>query len=322
MCDTYNCDYLKHSTFRFNSIDFQLNTKFPSQFCVLVSRTGAKVKQVANQYGVGKHSSDWRDAIADSGVDAVFIATPNSLHAPIAIAAAEAGKHVFVEKPMAVNADELETLRDAVERAGVQCVCGFNRRYAPAAQRLKAFVDARREPKSVLYRCNAGLIPPGHFMHPAEEGGGLIAGEACHFFDFCNWLLGADPVDVSAVSVGYQGQHFVGTDNLSTVIAYSDGSIATVVYTTMGDTRLAKERVEVFSGGACAVLDDYKAVNVYGAKDAGWSGGQDKGHRAMLSAFGDALIAGEPFECGFDVGYASHWLTFRAMAAARGQDPA
>lgn len=286
---------------------------------MLVSRTGAKVKQLAGQYGVSKYVSDWREAMADDVIDAVFIATPNSLHAPITVAAAEAGKHVFVEKPMAVNPEELEAVREAVAKAGIRFTCGFNRRFAPASGPLKAFVEARREPKSVLYRCNVGLIPPGHFMHPPEEGGGLITGEACHFFDYCTWLLGAEPLHVSAASIAYDGQHFVGADNLSSVVTYSDGSTATVVYTTMGDTRLAKERVEVYCGGACAVLDDYTATTIYGAKDSGWSGSQDKGHRATLDAFACALIGDNDLPCGLDEAYASHRLTFEAIAAARQQ---
>lgn len=283
---------------------------------MLVSRSGPKVRQLAEQYGVPRYGTEYEEALADPEIDLVIIAAPNSLHGPITMAAARAGKDVLVEKPLAVNAEEMNRIAEVLQEHSVRVMCGFNRRFAAASVGLKRFVDGRKEPKSVLYRCNVGLVPPGHFMHPPEEGG-LVVGEACHFFDYCTWLIGADPVSVASASISYDGAHFVGSDNISSVVRYADGSTATVVYTTMGSVQLPKERIEVYCGGACAVLDDFTALRFFGASDKPWSGTQDKGHRAMLTAVGEALRADREMPIGFDASCLSHMLTFRAQEAAR-----
>lgn len=283
----------------------------------LVSGTGAKVQELASQFGVKKHGTDYREALADDAIDCLVVASPNGTHGPITIDAAKAGKDVFVEKPMAVNREELEAVRSAVEASGIRCACGFNRRYAPASVALKAFTSTRKKPYTIFYRCNVGLTPPGHVMHPLEEGGGLIMGEACHFFDYCNWLTGAEPISVSAFMPTYDGAQFVATDNMSALVKYADGSVATIVYTTMGDTSLPKERVEVYTGGAVGLLDDYTSVSFYGAKDKGWSGAQDKGHKALMKEVGRALSAGEDLPIGFDASYLSHVLSLNALESVR-----
>ncbi|MDZ4859817.1 MAG: bi-domain-containing oxidoreductase [Candidatus Hydrogenedentes bacterium] len=284
---------------------------------MLISRSGPKVKQLAEHYGVVNYGTEYEEALNRSDIDLVLIATPNSLHAPIALAAAKSGKDVIVEKPMAVNRRELDDLYAALQQHPVRFACAFNRRFAPASIGLKQFADACAGPKSVVYRCNAGLLPPGHFMHPPEEGGGLVVGEACHFYDYCAWLIGSVAVNVASASVSYEGQQFVGTDNISSVVRFADGSTATVIYTTMGNAKLPKERVEMYAGGACAVVDDYTSLQFYGASGKAWNGAQDKGHRAMLSAIVDAFRADSDLPIGLDASYTSHVLTFAALESAR-----
>ena len=282
-----------------------------------ISGTGAKVQELANQYSVANHGTDYYEALADPNIDCLLVAAPNSLHAPITIDAAKAGKDLLVEKPMAVNREELESVYAAVKESGVRYACAFNRRFAPASERLKAFMEKRHAPYNITYRCNVGLTPAGHMMHPPEEGGGLIVGEACHFFDYCTWLVDAKPVSVSAVMPSYSGEDFVANDNMSAIIKYEDGSVATIVYTTMGHTSLNKERVEVFAGGAAAVLDDYTALTFQGANEKGWTGTQDKGHKAIVRLFGESLAAGDDLPVGLEASYLSHKLTFDALESAR-----
>jgi predicted dehydrogenase/threonine dehydrogenase-like Zn-dependent dehydrogenase len=284
---------------------------------MLVSQRGTTVKQLSELHGVKKTSCDYRDALADPEIDLVVIATPNSTHAQIAIDAASAGKAVLVEKPMAIDEEELARVNEAVNAAGIPFACGFNRRFAPASAALRRFCEEKSEPKVILYRCNAGLIRPGHPMHPEKEGGGLVVGEACHFFDYCTWLIGSQPVSISASTVSYDGQHFVATDNLSSIVKYADGSTATIVYTTVGYSSLEKERIEVFAGGGSAVLDDFTRVSLHGHEGKDWSGSQDKGHRAMMAAIGDALTKGNPMPIGLAASSLSHQLTFEAKNAAR-----
>ena len=284
---------------------------------MIVSQRGTTVKQLAEQYKVAKSACDYREAIADPDIDLIVIATPNSMHAEISTAAAIAGKAVLVEKPMAISDGELEFVYATAKAAGAPFACGFNRRFAPASLPLKKFCEEKHEPKSIFYRCNAGLIRPGHPMHASSEGGGLVVGEACHFFDYCAWLVGAAPVSVTAESIAYTGQHFVGTDNLSSVVKFADGSIATILYTTVGTGYLGKERVELFAGGAAAVLDDFTSLTFYGYKGDDWKGAQDKGHKAMLHAMVNALTSGGALPIGLEESYLSHHLTFQAMASAR-----
>lgn len=283
----------------------------------LISGTGSNVKELAAQYGVAHSGTDYRDALADPSIDCLLVATPNSLHGPMAIDAAKAGKDLFVEKPMAVNPEELEEVYRALKDSGVRYACGFNRRFAPASERLKAFIDARQPPYNILYRCNAGLIRPGHMMHPPEEGGGLIVGEACHLFDYCTWLVGKHPIRVTASVPSYGGELFVAGDNLSAIVKYEDGSIATIIYTTMGHDDLRKERVEAYAAGAAAVMDDYSSLTFHGVNEKGWSGRQDKGHKALIRLLGEALTAGKDMPIGLEASYLSHVLTFKAMESAR-----
>ncbi|MCC6145827.1 MAG: bi-domain-containing oxidoreductase [Candidatus Hydrogenedentes bacterium] len=287
------------------------------EIAMLVSHTGAKVQQLAQQYGIERYATDYQEALADPNIDLLIVATPHSLHGQISKDAAKAGKDLIVEKPMAVNAEELEEVYAALRDAGVRYACGFNRRFAPAAIELKKLRDAQSGPCTVVYRANVGLVPPGSWMHAPEEGGGRIVGEACHFYDFCNWLVGAAPLSVSSSAVSYTGDQFVGTDNLSSIVKYADGSTAMVIYSTMGHTGLEKERVEFFAGGKAAVLNDFKALAIHGTA-GGWSASAiDKGHGNFMSAIAQAMSAGEDLPIGLEASYQSHRLMFAAMEAAR-----
>lgn len=284
---------------------------------MLVGHTGAKVNQLAEQFGGAPCSTDYQDALKDPAIDLVLIATPHRLHAQIIVDAAAAGKDMLVEKPMAVNPDELDEVYRAVSESGVRFSVGFNRRFAPASTRLQEWLKDRREPVSIVYRANVGLVPPDTPMHAPEEGGGRIVGEACHFFDYCAWLAGAPAISVAASTVSYSGDRFSGGDNLSSIVKFADGSTATIVYCTMGHGGLSKERIEVFCGGVAALVDDFKALAVHGRRTGAWEGRQDKGHRGYMAAVAEAMTTGAPLPIGLDESHASHRLTFAAMEAAR-----
>jgi polar amino acid transport system substrate-binding protein len=296
---------------------FKKSTAF--EFASFISGTAATVHGLAQQYGVRHCGTDYREVLAMEDVQLLVVATPNSLHGPIAIDAARAGagKDILVEKPMAVDSDELEAVYEAVRESAIRYACAFNRRYAPASERLKDFVDARKDPAMITYRCNAGLIPRGHMMHPPEEGGGLIVGEACHFFDYCLWLTGARALSVSAAMLSYDGDRFVATDNMAAVVKFDDGSVASIIYSTMGSVQLSKERVEVFSGGACAVLDDFSSLTFHSAKMNNWAGRQDKGHKTLVKTIGEALCQGKEMPIGLEASYRAHALTFKALESMR-----
>lgn len=264
----------------------------------VVARTGSKAKQAADRFGAHNCGTDYDEALSLKGVDAVVIATRHNLHAEMCLAAAKKGKHIFVEKPMALTVAECEAICDAVADAGVLLTVGFNRRFSALAQAAKASLENAHGPKTVLYRCNAGALPQGHWAADPVEGGGRILGEAVHFFDFCCWLLDADPVSVKATRIDSadagtdparglkQCAPVIATDNLSTTLRFPDGSIATILYTCLGNTAMGKERIEVFANGGGLVLDDYKSIRFHGlpGKDISLRA-EDKGQKALLAHF-------------------------------------
>jgi polar amino acid transport system substrate-binding protein len=196
-----------------------------------------------------------------------------------------AGRHMFVEKPMALTIAEGEAMVGAAAEAGVLLTVGFNRRMAPTALALKAALDGVDGPINMLFRVNAGAIPASHWLNDPLEGGGRLLGEGVHFIDFICGMIGADPAAVSAQGSA-DGQEF------SIVMRFADDSLGTVIYTALGDPTFPKERVEAYAGGGVAVLDDFKTVMFHGMRGESVKGGQDKGHRALLDNFG-AAIKGE-----------------------------
>jgi predicted dehydrogenase/threonine dehydrogenase-like Zn-dependent dehydrogenase len=246
---------------------------------------GASAAQAAEKVGARLATTDLDAARAAGDVDAVLIATRHDLHAGQAIAAANAGKHVFVEKPLALTVADCEAVLDAARAAGVLVAVGFNRRLAPTAVALKAALDAVGGPKTLTFRVNAGPLPPTHWLNDPAVGGGRLIGEGVHFIDFICGMTGSSPVSVSAQASG-DGQDWV------VAMRFPGGSLGTVIYTARGDPAFPKERVEAFAGGGVAVLDDFKTLTFSGMVGGRVKGGQDKGHRALLDNFG-AAVRGE-----------------------------
>lgn len=252
----------------------------------VVSGTGSNSMNIATQYGADYTSTNLVDVLADPEVDVVLIATRHHLHAQQTIAAAQAGKAIFLEKPMALHPAELTEVAAVLRQTGVPFMVGFNRRFSPAAQRAIALLRNRNHPLMMSYRVNAGYLPPDHWTLGAE-GGGRMIGEACHMFDLFQALVGnAKVTDVCTLAAQPAADHLSGADNVATTVRYSDGSVATLLYTALGAVDYPKEQVEIYSDGKVFVLDDFKALRVYGAKVAGWQNAvADKGHLAELEAF-------------------------------------
>jgi threonine dehydrogenase-like Zn-dependent dehydrogenase len=194
----------------------------------LASRTGLSIRDLAAKYNVPRVTTDPEDILQDPDIDAVLIATRHNLHAPLAISAARAGKHVFVEKPMGLTTEECDRVAAAVQENGVLLAVGFNRRFSPHARTMKAVLDRARGPKAVVYRVNAGPLPADHWLHDLREGGGRLIGEGVHFFDFARWVIGADPASVSADAVITPSGP--DPDNILANVRYTDGSVATIAY--------------------------------------------------------------------------------------------
>jgi predicted dehydrogenase len=256
--------------------------------------TGASARHAGEKFGFRYCTTETQQILADAAVQAVVIATRHHLHARQVTAALHAGKHVFVEKPLAISESELdEVLAAAQHNAGILMV-GFNRRFAPLAGRLKKFFAPVREPLLVHYRANAGRIPAEHWTQHPEQGGRIV-GEACHFVDFAGWLIGENPVSVTAESLPQGGAH--PPDNVILTLRYPNGSLAVVHYIASGDRRLGKERVEVHGGGRSGVLEDFRRLELCGGErrvvERSWLS-QDKGHSAECEAFVRAVQQGGP----------------------------
>lgn len=252
------------------------------------SATGVRAKALADKYGFGFCASGADDILSDPDTGCVFILTRHDSHAGLAAAALRAGKHVFVEKPLAMTTAELDEVSAALSASDRVLMVGFNRRYAPHALRMKAFFATRAQPAAVLYRANVGYRPPEHWLHDARQGGGVIIGEACHHLDFCNWFIDAPVASVAANCLSAPVSGFLAQDNVSITIRYDDGSIAQLAYLSNGSKAMSIERVEVFADNRGAVIDDYRRLELGSElsvqRDTLWRGA-DRGHANQLRAF-------------------------------------
>jgi predicted dehydrogenase len=259
----------------------------------LVSAKGVSARQLGQRFGFAAASTDFAALCADPAIDAVVIATRHQLHASQIIAALEAGKHVFAEKPLALTLAELERVRRAAEGSGRLLLVDFNRRFSPLAGKLQAFFAGRGgKPLVMLQRVNAGPVPDESWLHDPAIGGGRILGEVCHFVDLFAFLCGSSPVRVEAQAVRGNAHH----DELVATLGFGDGSVGTIVYSSGGDASFPKERLEVFGSGRVAVLDDYRTLMLSkgGKQKTARSPFKDKGHAGAIEAFVKALREGGP----------------------------
>ena len=228
------------------------------------SRSGLSVRAAVESDGFATGTTDYRELVADPAVQVVYVATRHDLHYAVARAAVDAGKAVFVEKPMTMTVADARSLCDAVASRGTLLTVGFNRRFSPHTARLKELLGPIAAPKTLAYRVNAGALPPEHWLLDPAEGGGRLLGEGVHFFDMLRFLAGAEPVAVRSAAPRGRAR-----DEATVSIAFADGSIGSLVYTGSGASASGKERIEVFAGGASFVLDDYRSLAVHGIDKPG-----------------------------------------------------
>lgn len=259
----------------------------PVNLAGLATATGLSAHSVAKKYGFSYCTTDYQKILDDPDVDAVMIATRNDLHAPMAIDALHAGKDVFVEKPLATDIDELRKVVEAWNESGQRLMVGFNRRHSPLARRMKEFFGNRSTPVVLHYRVNAGQIPPEHWVHDDEQGGGMLISECCHFIDFMQFITGARPVQVYARAIEPTGT-LQKYDNFQATLTFDDGSLGTVTYTTLGDPSYPKETVEVFCDNAVGRITDFRDLELRrggkASRERRWLA-QDKGFAGELLAF-------------------------------------
>ena len=264
----------------------------------VMSRTGATAKAAATRAEAAYATTDYDAILADDDIDLVVISTRHDQHASLALRALEAGKHVFVEKPLALCEEELAAIEHfyAEHTDGPLLMTGFNRRFSPALQHALKALAGRTSPVIADYRMNAGYIPLDHWVH-GPEGGGRNIGEACHIYDVFAALVGGAAVEtVTARSIRPASKQWALNDNFVATVSYTDGSLCTLTYTALGHRDHPKEQLDAFADGKALSLDDYKSLDVKGCRGGGWKAqARDKGHRGELAALARALREGGPW---------------------------
>lgn len=269
-------------------------------------------------------STEVADIWTNEQINTVAIVTRHDAHASQVIEALNAGKHVFVEKPLALTLDELSLINDAYQAANeyscVQLMVGFNRRYAPHVVKMKALMDSHRSPKSIIMTVNAGAIPGEHWVQDALVGGGRIIGEGCHFIDLMRHLVGHPIVDFQAMMIGNVPGVEVREDKASITLSFTDGSFGTIHYLSNGSSAFPKERIEVFCDNAVLQMDNYRVL-----KGFGWAGfkrmkllKQDKGQKACAQAFIESIREGKDTPISYDEVMESSRVSIEVASILRG----
>ena len=275
----------------------------------VVTSSGSSARSAAERFGYAFCASSYEELLADEQTDLVFVCTRHSAHASQVAAALRAGKAVFVEKPLAVDAEQLAEVEEAL-KDNPRLTVGFNRRFAPLAAEMGKHFD--HGPLSMQYRVSAGKLPAEHWLMAPGEGGRIV-GEGCHFVDFAAYLCGSLPVEASAFRVGED------PDNVAANVRFADGSVCQLTYATDGSMKVPKERVEAHAGGRTAVLDDFRRLSLYAGgkvKHRGSRLKQDKGHAAELRAVVESVRTGKPMPIPTNSLLATTRATFAIREAA------
>lgn len=260
----------------------------------IATATGVSARGTAKKYGIAKIYSDANELIEDPDVNTAFITTRHNQHAPAILKALGLGKHVFVEKPLCLREEELESIRAAWESASPRSVLmvGFNRRFSSHAAKLREWVQASAERPLIRYRVNAGIIPANVWIQDPQVGGGRVVGEVCHFVDLCAFLADSSVVEVYASALETPGEY--SGDNLCIVLKHASGARSSIDYMANGDPSLPKEVIEVFSGRGIATCEDFTVTTFSraGKRSRHKSSGMDKGFAQELEAFQQGVAAG------------------------------
>jgi predicted dehydrogenase len=263
----------------------------------IASKGGVAAAYCARKFRITRATTDASTLIHAADVDAVVIATRHDTHAAFVVQVLQSGKHVFVEKPLALVTQEIDAIVKAWQASTADgrrphVVVGFNRRFAPQVVRIKSLLAGVREPKAFIATVNAGAVPATHWTQDRCVGGGRIVGEACHFVDLLRFLAGHRIVDAAVKTVGDAASR--QCDSVAITLSFADGSLGTVHYLANGHRAFPKERLEVFCGGRVLQLDNFRRLRGYG-----WPGfrsmnlwRQDKGQRALVQAFVHAVRTG------------------------------
>lgn len=250
-------------------------------------------KMAGNKFKPNYITTDYKKLLEDKSIDLIIITTRHNVHAKLVIESLKAGKHVLVEKPLAMTQSELDEIRKVLNDSKKHLAVGFNRRYSPFIQKVKQYVTKNSGPVFINYRINAGFLPTSHWTQNPKEGGGRIIGEGCHFIDLCNYIADSDIKEINLGSIPVNDKEILSKDNISITISYENGSLAVISYVCIGSKKLAKEQLEIATNKSSIVIDEFIRMKMY---DTGESDTElkkvDKGHFREMEELGK-LIKGE-----------------------------
>ena len=254
------------------------------------SAAGLSGTLIAKKFDIANSTTNNADILQDPDVEAIVITTRHDSHAKLVIQALKSGKHVFVEKPLALNLEELNQVIEVYQNQDKTLTVGFNRRFSPFIQDAKKQLGQANTPIQVIATMNAGMIPANHWTQDMQTGGGRIIGEACHLIDLISYLTGSNVKRVVMNAMGANPNE--NTDNATMLLEYENGSSGVINYFANGSKSYSKERVEVYSQGRTIVIDNFVKSSYYGFKASGLSKSQDKGHQAQFKLFIERLQNG------------------------------
>jgi predicted dehydrogenase/threonine dehydrogenase-like Zn-dependent dehydrogenase len=251
----------------------------------IASRDGTNAKETAKRFGADYATTDYHKVLEDPDINMVIIATRHNLHAQMAMEAAQAAKAILLEKPMALNLEELDDLEKVLRDTKVPFMVGFNRRFSPFAAKAKEIIGKPLNPIMVFYRVNARHLPLDHWVH-GPEGGGRIIGEACHMIDFFSFLTESSISSISVSAINPKTEAVTARDNFFATLKYENGAVCSLLYTSQGAVKLGKEYIEIYVDGKTIVIDDFKIFRPHGTRKAEVTFNQvDKGHKEELRQF-------------------------------------
>ncbi|GAA5032568.1 oxidoreductase [Marivirga lumbricoides] len=276
--------------------NFTSSTILPS-----LKKCNAKVKSIASSGGlsgtilakkfdIGESTTDYQEILNDETVDSVIVTTRHNLHASMVIESLKKGKHVFVEKPLALNNEELSQIIEEQRISSKNIMVGYNRRFSPHTEAIKKAIGNNSGPININATMNAGFIPQDVWVQDMEVGGGRIIGEACHYIDLLIYLTTSKVTKVCMNSLGTNASE--NTDNTSILLKFENGSNAVINYFANGSKSYSKERIEVYSNERTAILDNFRRTNFYGFKSSNLNTRLDKGHKKQFELYNKFLVKG------------------------------
>lgn len=287
-------------------------------FRSIVTASGLSAHDVGRKFDFGYAVSSPEEVLDDADVNLIVIGTRHDSHAELVQKALARGKHVFVEKPLALNDQQLDQVIEQAQSSNALLMVGFNRRFAPLSIRAKEFFAKSENPLSIVYRINAGRMPKEHWINDPQQGGRII-GEVCHFVDLMQYLTGSVPVSVSAESTGAKSETIVDADSVLITVRFGDGSNGVIAYLSEGDRALPKERIEIFGGSKAFVLEDFLKATAYadGRPEEFTLRVQDKGQKAQVQAICSCIVEGKPAPIALNELVSTTRTTFRIVDALR-----